>query len=562
MMVDKKITKEWIKAQGKANLVPTSAIISLGFISTILGLVQAWGLAETLSAVLSNHPSHLLSSIFIFISASVCRVVFNIFQENISFKAGKIARRRLRSEVISRIIQEGPSLLRRQHSSLITTMIVDRIEMLDGYFGRWVPASALWLISQWTVVLAVFYINHKAGIILALCCASLPVFQAVFGIAIAVASRRQFLAMTRLQTRFLDRVKGIATIVLSGSTEKEASALSESAEDLRLRTMKVLKIAFVASATTDVAMVIALVLIVITQAHTLHNSISENTLFQALFAILLVPEAFSSFRALSAAYQDRAHASAAAEAMHDLSPLTSHIPERSSSSLLDPKKISITAQNLTFSWDNKRSPALFEINFYLPAGQTLILEGPSGAGKSTLIELLLGFISPTEGKIFFNDQDMASLSPQEISSYISWIGQKPIIFAGTIRENILFAKPDASEEELQAAISAAAINDYLPNLSNGLETRIGEGGFGVSGGQAQRIAIARTYLKNTPILLLDEPTSHLDPATEQDILESLKKLSKGKTVVLSSHSSLVKTFQGQHLVLNKGHISSYSEETL
>ncbi|WP_215745629.1 thiol reductant ABC exporter subunit CydD [Gluconobacter sp. P1C6_b] len=559
MKADKTIAKAWVKAQGRASRSRTSVVVFLGLLSTLLGLLQAWALARTLASVLTRDTDSTGPAIGVFLLACVLRVILSTVQDMTAASAGIHARRRLRREVLDRIIGEGPALLRRHHSAAIAATLVDRIEALDGYFARWLPAASLWLVSQWLVVIALYVENHPAGLILAACCAMLPIFQAVFGIATAVASRKQFLAMSRLQTRFLDRVKGIATIVLSGGTERETQALAKSADDLRQRTMKVLRIAFLASATTDVAMVAALVLIVVTQAHTLMGHPSDAVLTRALYAVLLVPEAFASFRALSAAYQDRAHATAAAEAMHELAPLTDRTATGPD---LVPTKggISVTAEHVSFAWDEQRGTVIHDVSFVLPAGATLILEGASGAGKSTLLELLLGFVSPSQGRILFDGQDMQSLSPRQISSRISWIGQKPVLFAGTIRENILFARPDASAEDLNRAVSAAAVDQYLASLPDGLETRIGEGGFGLSGGQAQRIAIARAYLKNAPLLLLDEPTSHLDPKTEAEILVSLKDLAKGRTVILCSHSAQARQFQGRHLVLDAGRAIAFTGE--
>ncbi|MFT8520852.1 thiol reductant ABC exporter subunit CydD [Gluconobacter oxydans] len=559
MKADKTIAKAWVKAQGRASRSRTSVVVVLGLLSTLLGLLQAWALARTLASVLTRDTDSIGPAIGVFLLACILRVLLSTIQDMTAASAGIHARRRLRREVLDRIIGEGPALLRRHHSAAIAATLVDRIEALDGYFARWLPAASLWLVSQWLVVIALYVENHQAGLILAACCAMLPIFQAVFGIATAVASRKQFLAMNRLQTRFLDRVKGIATIVLSGGTDRETQALAQSADDLRQRTMKVLRIAFLASATTDVAMVAALVLIVVTQAHTLMGHPSDAVLTRALYAVLLVPEAFASFRALSAAYQDRAHATAAAEAMHELAPLT----ERTTAGpdvVQARGGISVTAEHVSFAWDEQRGTVIHDVSFTLPAGATLILEGASGAGKSTLLELLLGFVSPSQGRILFDGQDMQSLSPRQISSRISWIGQKPVLFAGTIRENILFARPDASAEDLDRAVSAAAVDQYLSSLPDGLETRIGEGGFGLSGGQAQRIAIARAYLKDAPLLLLDEPTSHLDPKTEAEILVSLKDLAKGRTVILCSHSAQARQFQGRHLVLDAGRAIAFTGE--
>lgn len=562
MKADKTIAKAWVKAQGRASRSRTSVITVVGLFSTFLGILQGWALARTLAAILLHDPDHVAPAICVFLLACSLRTGLGVLQEIFASSASVAARRRLRHEILERILAEGPALLRRRHSSAIAATIVDRVEALEGYFARWLPASSLWLVSQWIVVAFVFWQNRQAGIILAICCASLPFFQAVFGIATAVASRRQFLAMTRLQTRFLDRVKGIATIVLSGGTEREAQALATSADDLRKRTMKVLRIAFIASATTDVAMVIALVLIVVTQSHDLLSATSESMTAKALFAVLMVPEAFASFRALSAAYQDRAHATASAEAMHDLAPMPAHEKNPSAHTLptRTAKGVALSAEHVSYTWDPTRGPAIQNISFRLSAGETLILEGESGAGKSTLIEMLLGFINPESGRVLLGEADMNTLTPHQISSCISWIGQKPVIFAGTIRENILFARPDASEEQILAAVKSAAVDGFLSTLPDGLDTRIGEGGFGLSGGQAQRIAIARAYLKNAPLLLLDEPTAHLDPATEAEILSSLHALSEGRTVILCSHSAQARQFHGRHLLLKQGQVAAFTGE--
>nr|WP_294916865.1 thiol reductant ABC exporter subunit CydD [uncultured Neokomagataea sp.] len=549
MSGDKSITKRWTKAQGKANRVQTAVCTSLGILATLIAIGQGWALARLIAATLTQSVSTALPWIESYFALAIFRTLLAVLQEVAAIRAGSAARRRVLRDVLQRITLSGPAILRTQHSGTIAGLIVDRIQALDGYFARWVPASALWLTLQWLVVLVVYLENHRAGIVLALCCLSLPIFQAVFGIATGIASRRQFLAMTRLQTRFLDRIKGIATIVLSGATEREAQALAHSADDLRTRTMKVLRIAFLASATTDVAMVIALILIVSTQIQTLSPTSSADALTKALFAVLMVPEAFAPFRALSAAYQDRAHATAAAEGMAELPEVET--TSNTQSPLNPAHPYALTVEHVSFSWGEGRPAVFTNLNIALQPGETLILNGESGSGKSTLIELLLGFIKPNSGRILLNDQDISQLSPRHLSNLIAWIGQKPVLFAGSIRENILFARPEATDDELHTALRLSAVSNYLPTLPDGLDTQIGEGGFGLSGGQAQRIAIARAYLKNAPILLLDEPTAHLDPATEQDILHSLKELIAHRTVIMSTHSEQAKSFSNKHLFLTK-----------
>jgi ATP-binding cassette subfamily C protein CydD len=207
-----------------------------------------------------------------------------------------------------------------------------------------------------------------------------------------------------------------------------------------------------------------------------------------------------------------------------------------------------TAQGLTlafedvcFAWDAAH-PVLQNLSFRVLAGEMLLLTGASGAGKSTIIDLVLGFIAPDSGKITINGAELTTLVPAARSRLIGWIGQKPMIFAGSIGENIRFARPEASDEDVMNAVRLARLEEIVADLPAGLDTEVGEGGFGLSGGQAQRVAIARAFLKDAPLLLLDEPTAHLDPALERDVLASIKRLALGRTVILASHSMLAAEF--------------------
>jgi ATP-binding cassette subfamily C protein CydD len=217
--------------------------------------------------------------------------------------------------------------------------------------------------------------------------------------------------------------------------------------------------------------------------------------------------------------------------------------------------VAVAFEDVRFTWDPSRGPALDGVSFRVPAGETLILAGPSGAGKSTVIEILLGFIQPEHGRVTLNGADIATLVPQALAKLTAWIGQRPVLFAGSIRDNIRFAKPEATGEEIAEAARFARVDGFVAHLPRGLDTEVGEGGFGLSGGQAQRVAIARAFLKNAPLLLLDEPTAHLDPATEAEVLDSLRRLTLGRTVILASHSAAAHAFSGRRLDLRDGRVA-------
>lgn len=559
MKADKKMLKGWVRQQNRANRSATMSLALIGMLNVVTGMVLMWSLASMLATWLAGgQHATPYPMVVLFIIASLVRVFLGYLQETLALHVGEEARKRLRRSIVERFFAQGPSLLRHQHSAALAAMVTDRVEALEGYFARWLPASALWVVAQWSVVVVVFWQNHHAGYILGACCLFLPVFQAVFGIATAIASRRQILALNRLQVRFLDRIRGIATIVLSGNAVKDSAELGRAADELRQRTMKVLRVAFLTSASTDLAMIVALIGIVIDQHHRLQQG-SFSSIESIIFAVLMVPEAFAPFRALSAAYQDRAQITHSGEALQKLPALQAPItPERTSSVAPERTKagIALDVRDVSYRWVEDRPLALDHVSFHLEPGQIALLTGPSGAGKSTLIEALLGFIRPLEGQISLGGVDIQTLHPADVTRQISWIGQKPVLFAGSLKENIMFAAPHASEAQFQAALEASAITHYLPLLPEGVETRLGEGGFGLSGGQAQRIAIARAFLKDAPLLIMDEPTAHLDPETEGDILTALKPLLQGRTAVISTHSQ---QFQGigerYHLLMEQGRLT-------
>jgi ATP-binding cassette subfamily C protein CydD len=343
--------------------------------------------------------------------------------------------------------------------------------------------------------------------------------------------------MTRLQVRFLDRIRGISTIVLAGRAADEAVSLARNADELRIRTMRVLRVAFLSSTALDLAAAAALVLIVLRFVGPLRAGPAAAP--TALFALLLVPEFFAPLRAFAAVYQDRMAAEAVAEDFAEAPQAPPPAPALGISSV-QARGLALAFEGVSFAWGE--APVLEDLSFRVPAGEILLLTGASGAGKSTILDLILGFIEPAAGQVSFNGVALQTVTPAAREKIIGWIGQKPMIFAGSILENIKFARPEASEDEVAEAVRRARLTEVIAALPAGLQTPVGEAGFGLSGGQAQRIAIARAFLKDAPLLLLDEPTAHLDPAMERDVFESLKRLALGRTVVLASHSALAVEF--------------------
>ncbi len=542
----KAAARAWIRREQRAGRGPARPVIVLGLFGTLLTIGQAFCAASVLTG------SAIAVSLIGFAIAALLRAGAGYAAERAGFAAGAGARRRLRTDIVTRLARARPLLARARHSAELTSIVVDRIEALDGLFVRYIPATVLAIVAPLLVALVAAALDPIAGLILALTGLLVPIAMALSGLGAAAAARNQFLALTRLQTRFLDRIRGIATIVMLGRAEDEAHALAHAADELRMRTMRVLRVAFLSSAALDLAAALALVLLALRYGQQWHDGALANPR-AALTVLLLTPEFFAPLRAFSAAYQDMFHAQSAAEALTDVPPMPETGPLREIRTV-ETNGVSVQFEDVRLSWDKSRKPALNGLSFRVPAGETVVLAGPSGAGKTTVMEILLGFVRPDSGRVVINGRDITDLVPQALSAIIAWIGQRPVLFSATIRENILFAKPGATADELAVALRASRVDGFVAQLPDGLETKVGEGGYGLSGGQAQRIAIARAFLKNAPLLLLDEPTAHLDPATESEVFDGLRRLTAGRTVILASHSAAARAFAGRRLDIRDGRI--------
>jgi ATP-binding cassette subfamily C protein CydD len=542
----KAAAQAWVKRERRAGRRPARPVIVLGLLGTVLAIFQAFCAASVLTG------TAIAASLTGFAIAAVARAGLGYAADRAAFAAGAAARRRLRSDTLTRLTWARPTLARTRHSAELASVVVDRIEALDGLFARFIPATALAVVAPLLVVVVVAALDPAAGGILLLAGLFVPVAMALSGLGAAAASRDQFLALTRLQARFLDRIRGIATIVMHGRADDEALSLARAADELRVRTMRVLRVAFLSSAALDLAAALALVLLASRYGQQWHaGSLADPR--AALMVLLLTPEFFAPLRAFSAAYQDMFHATAAAEALTDLPPPPVAGPVREIRTV-ETQAVSVQFEDVRLTWDKSRKPALNGLSFRVPAGETVVLAGPSGAGKTTALEILLGFARPDSGRVVINGRDIIDIVPQALSAIIAWIGQRPVLFAGSIRDNILFARPNATADQLAEAVRAARVDTFVDQLPEGLDTKVGEGGYGLSGGQAQRIAIARAFLKNAPLLLLDEPTAHLDPATESEVLDGLRRLAAGRTVILASHSAAARAFSGRRLDIRDGRI--------
>jgi ATP-binding cassette, subfamily C, bacterial CydD len=521
--------------------------VLLGLGAVACGIGGAW-LAARLVAALLGHGEAGAAELAAAVALALLGAAFGLAQERAQIAAGEAARARLRDAAFARLLAAGPADPRGAGEK--ASLVADRVEALDGYFARWLPASSLALLGTLAVGTAAAMADPLSGLALGVAGLLVPVAMAATGIGAAAASRRQFDALQRLSGRFLDRMRGLPTLVLFNRQEAEAEALGAAATELRTRTMRVLRVAFLSNTALELLAAAALAVIALHHGLLLAGPGGHPDPAAAVFGLLLVPAFFAPLRAFSAAYHERLSATGAAAA---LAPLLAE--EAAAPGLLleaMPPRVVVAFTDVRLTLDPARPPALDGLSFRVNAGETLVLAGPSGAGKSSVLRLLMGFVRPDSGRIAINGQDATALRPEELRRLMAYVGQRPHLFRASIRENIRFARPDASDEQVEEAARAARVAGFAEALPQGLDTVVGEGGWGLSGGQAQRVALARAFLRDAPLVLLDEPTAHLDPGTEAEVIESLRRLCLGRTAIVASHAAAARAGLGRVLELERG----------
>ena len=528
--------------EGRSVLMPP---ILLGLAATGCGIAQAWLVASLLAALLGFGTAGwgMLAGAA---TLALLQVVLTIAQETTAARAGEAARSGLRRRLFSRLLGETPA---SRPAGEGAALAVDRVEAMDGYFSRWVPAASLAVMAPLAVAFAAAAADPLSGIILFAAGLLVPVGMALSGIGAALASRRQFDALQQLSGRFLDRMRGLPTLVLFRRQEDEAKALEAAAQELRQRTMRVLRMAFLSTGTLE--LIAAAVLGCLAWRHGNLAAEGHPAPVSALFCLLLVPAFFTPFRAFSVAYHERMSAQGAAAA---LAPILN--AESPSGLKLEevPPSVTLVVDHLSHRPDPARPKAIEDVSFRVLPGETLVLSGPSGSGKSTILKLLMGFSRPEAGRIALNGRDALALAPAELRRMIAYMPQRPVLLRASIRENIRLAKPEADDGAVEAAARAAQVMAFAQDLPEGLDTMIGEGGHGLSGGQRLRVALARAFLRDAPIVLLDEPTAHLDPATEALILDSLRRLCMGRTAIIASHSAALRACFPKVMELQNGRV--------
>ncbi len=532
--------QKWLRSQQKMIKRQMYLNVLFGTFSAVLMIGQMWLLASMLHKMIIEQqgPTSFLADIGWLFACFAGRTILAILRERIGFKAGQILRTHLREQIIQKLTDVGAMQIQQKPAGSWATLMLEQVENLHNFYARYLPQQFLSLIVPLVIFCFVFPINWAAGVILFATLPLLPLFMALAGIKAVEANQRNIGVLSRMSGQFLDKLKGLETIRLFGQAEKQTKQIYQTTEEFRLSTMDVLKMAFLSSAVLEFFTAISIAVMAVYFGFVFLGELDFGyygtgvTLYVGFFCLMLAPEFYQPLRELGVYYHDKAAAIGAADSIEAF--LNEEV-QTTSGQILQKNYLNqplvIQAKDCVIL--SPVGKALTEpLNFDIQPKQQIALVGQSGAGKSSLMNLLIGFL-PYQGSLQINGVELRELNLTQWRAKLAWVGQNPQLIRGSLKENILLGNSNASEEQIQQVLKLSKVDEFVERL--GLAHQVQDSNAGISGGQAQRIAIARALLREYELLLLDEPTASLDMQSEQQVLNALQHLSCEKATLMITH---------------------------
>jgi ATP-binding cassette subfamily C protein CydD len=444
---------------------------------------------------------------------------------------------------VRHVLSRGPRYAAGERAGELQNTLVGGVESLDAFLGQYLPGTILAGVVPLLVLAAVLRADPFSAVVLLLTFPLIPLFTWLVGSRAKASTERQWVTLSRLSARFLDAIRGLATLKAFGRAREEADAIGETSERYRRVTMGVLRIAFLSALVLELLATLGTAVVAVEVG--LRLLYARMAFREALFVLILAPEFYRPLRALGSAFHAGMAGREAAERIRQV--LAADAPVVAPAVLSTsgaagggagggwdrPPRIEL--EGVRFAYGAGRPPALDGASFAIESASTSALIGPTGAGKTTVVGLLLRFLELQVGTVRVDGQPLAEWTPEGWRRGVAWVPQRPRLFHGSLLDNVEIARPGATREEVEEAASAAQLEPLLRDLPRGWSTAVGEGGERLSGGEAQRVALARAFLKDAPVLLLDEPTGHLDSAQEAAVLSAIRRLRRGRTVLLVAH---------------------------
>lgn len=555
----------WLKSQRPLAGAALTLTVWLNTANGVLAVVQAWFLAVILDAVifadagLATIQPWLWSLLALF----ALRALILWRAERAAFEAAASVRITLRDLLYRHLQRLGPAYLANQRSGALVETLTKGIDDLEGYYARFVPAMALVMILPFAILTAVFPVDWLAGLVLLVTAPMIPLFMILIGSGAQTRNQRQWKQLARMSAHFLDVIQSLTTLKLFGASRREVAVIARVSDDYRHSTMQVLRVAFLSSAVLEFFASVGIALVAVLIGFRLYGlvipvptwlALPDITYLQGLFVLMLAPEFYAPLRNLGTQYHARMGAAAAAEQLIDVLETQPVRPNPGTQPLAVSRPLGVRFDRVRFSYEEGRE-ALKGLSFEIPPGQRIALVGTSGSGKTTVVNLLLGFLTPTEGRILVGDQDLADVDLENWRSHLAWVPQQPRLFQGSIADNIKLGRPEADLAAVREAARRARADGFIEALPAGYENLVGERGAGLSGGQIQRIALARAFLRDAPLVVLDEATANLDPESERLVQEGIDDLARDRTLLVIAHRLATVRRADRILVLDRGGIA-------
>jgi ATP-binding cassette subfamily C protein CydD len=497
--------------------------VALGAVLAGLIVAQATLLAYAITAVFLDGAgvADLTPALAWLAVVVAARAAVAWAQEAASARAAAGVKSELRRRLLAHLAALGPSGDTGRH----VTLVVRGLDALDAYFARYLPQLVLAALVPAIVLARLLPADLVAAATVALTLPLIPVFMALVGLHTEAANRRQFRLLSRLSHHFLDVVAGLPTLRLFGRARAQAGTIRRISAEQRRLTMRTLRTAFLSSLVLELLATLSVALVAVGIG--LRLVAGDLDLATALLVLILAPEAYLPLRQVGANYHASAEGLAAAEEAFTV--LETPVPPRGDGP--PPGAGRIVFDDVVVAYPDRAGPAL-RLSAVIEPGEVVALTGPSGCGKSTALAVLLGFARPASGRVTVGGADLAGADPDAWRRTVAWVPQRPHLFAGTVRANIALG---AAGGDVEAAARRAGAHAFITALPHGYDTVLGDDGAGLSAGQRQRLALARAFLRDAPLVLLDEPTANLDADTAAGVMDAIRRLARGRTVIVAAH---------------------------
>ena len=515
--------------------------VTLGLTGALLILAQAGLLARALAVAARGHVLVALSgTLAALLAVVVARAAASYGGEVAALRAAATVKSQLRRALVARSLRLGPVWLGGQRAGEIATLSTRGLDGLDCYFSRYLPQLVLAVLVPVAVLARVILADWISAVIIFLTLPLIPVFAVLVGWHTKTQTRRQWRLLATLGGHFLDVVEGLPTLKVFGRARAQEDVIAKVTDEYRAATMSTLRTAFLSALVMELSAAIATALVAVEVGlRLLYGHMGYET---ALLVLLLTPEAFLPLRSVGTQFHASMEGAAAAERAFEIldtampgQPRVRPASAARRDSSADLRTRVITLSEVTASYPGQHRPALDKVSLAIAPQDRIVLTGPSGAGKSTLLALLLRFVAPAAGGIEVGGSDLAAIDLQQWRAQIAWVPQQPYLFTGTVADNIALGKTGASRAAICRAARLAGAAGFIEELPAGYDTPLGDRGLRLSAGQRQRVALARAFLREAPLLLMDEPAAHLDPAGARLIGTAIDTALADRTILIVSH---------------------------